>query len=148
MHEISDGGTPCSGDNADIYLGSLVRLLQSMCHLIWCPGHSVRGSRPVNMDFSDDFGGGGRIYTVCSLIISLIITVTELLDCSGCQHWVRSHILLRNRSLQFFYISTYLLLPFWTLWLIRNCDVLFLNEIPVISDDLQVYYYLHLTTAY
>lgn len=46
----------------DIYLGCLVRLLQSAYHLISCPGHSVSGSRPVNMGFSDGFGGLGRLY--------------------------------------------------------------------------------------
>jgi hypothetical protein len=36
----------------------------------------VRDPRPVNMDF----GGGGRIYIVSSLISPLIVTVTVLLD--------------------------------------------------------------------
>ena len=62
----------------DTYLGCLVRLLQSARHLISCPGHSVSGSRPVNMGFSDGFGGLGRLYIVCSLIHPLIITVSVL----------------------------------------------------------------------
>lgn len=92
----------------DIYLGCLVRLLQSACHLISCPGHSVSGSRPVNMGFSDDFGGLGRLYIVCSLIHPLIITVIVLLHykCAPIRINYRTH------TFHFFQYFTYFTPPF------------------------------------
>jgi hypothetical protein len=86
---ICNSGTPCRRGTVDIHPSSVVRPLQSMCHLIWRRGHSVRGLRPVNMDSRD----GGRLYIVSSLISPLIVTVTVSLDYSGqrrCVHY-RTH---------------------------------------------------------
>jgi hypothetical protein len=107
--------TPCRRGSVDIYLGSVVRLFQSMCHLIWCPGHSVRGPRPVNMDFNGGFGGGGRLYIVSSLISPLIVTVTVLLDYNGSHQCSDLRMFYWTHSYYLFYICTHFLLPFTNL---------------------------------